>query len=377
MIPKLYDSFDTTVAAAGATGYLGKLIKCTKCLVNESTSGVYTLEAETTLNDPMVPNLLSQRIIQIKPNPHDPLQCFEIQDTERIAPSTIKLTAQHVKSFACQLVSEGDIDYTDRKATYSLTPAGVWNKLFADNYITDSTPFQFMSTISDKADCYLGFNEPVLLGDILGGAEGSLLELFGGEYHFDNYSIKYLKTRGKQTNYRLRYGRNLSSAKQKETISQTYSHILPYGTVSRESGSSIRVYSPPYEIPNHERKTKKVFILDCTSAVEDIVLSGQTPDYTQVRSLMTDYALQYAQSNRLGKRNVSIDVTARADLDAMLKLGLCDSVNVVLDEFGTSTTAKITAVTYDALAERWEKMTVGASATSLAKIILDRRKYNL
>ena len=377
MIPKLYDSFDTTVAAAGATGYLGKLTKCTKCLVNESTSGVYTLEAETTLNDPMVPNLLSQRIIQIKPNPHDPMQCFEIQDTERIAPDTIKLTAQHIKSFACQLASEGDVGYTDAKYTYNLTPAGVWNKLFTDSYIRDATPFQFNSDITDKAECYLGFNEPVLLGDILGGAEGSLMDMFTGEYHFDNYSIKYLKARGKQTNYRLRYGRNLSSAKQKETISQTHSHILPYGTVSRENGSSIRVYSSPYEIPNHERKTKKVFILDCTSAVEDIVLSGQTPDYTQVRSLMTDYARHYAHSNGLGKRNVSIDVTARADLDAMLKLGLCDSVNVVLDEFGTSTTAKITAVTYDALAERWEKMTVGTSATSLAKIILDRRKYNL
>ena len=92
---------------------------------------------------------------------------------------------------------------------------------------------------------------------------------------------------------------------------------------------------------------------------------------------MTAYARRYAQSNGLGKRNVSINVTARADLDAMKMLGLCDSVKVVLDEFGTSTTAKITAVTYDALAERWEKMTVGASATSLAKIILDRRKYNL
>ena len=181
MIPKLYDSFDTTVAAAGATGYLGKLTKCTKCLVNESTSGVYTLETETTLNDPMVPNLLSQRIIQIKPNPHDPLQCFEIQDTERIAPGTIKLTAQHIKSFACQLASEGDVGYTDAKYTYNLTPAGVWNKLFADSYIRDATPFQFSSDITDKADCYLGFNEPVLLGDILGGAEGSLMDMCTGE----------------------------------------------------------------------------------------------------------------------------------------------------------------------------------------------------
>jgi phage-related protein len=91
--------------------------------------------------------------------------------------------------------------------------------------------------------------------------------------------------------------------------------------------------------------------------------------------MMTAYALQYASINALGNLDINIDVTLRAELDEMNQIGLCDIVKVILDPFGTSATAKITSVTYDALLERWDKIVIGSPKITMADLILDKRRF--
>ena len=71
---------------------------------------------------------------------------------------------------------------------------------------------------------------------------------------------------------------------------------------------------------------------------------------------MTAYASTYAANHNLGKLSVSISVTLRSELDEMAAIGLCDTVKIILDNFGTKATAKITEATYDSLLERWDKL---------------------
>lgn len=379
MIPRLFNSFDTTASGVGAYDFLGSISHCRKCLCTEVRNEEYTLDLETTVNDPVANILLSQRIIAAKANPHDPTQHFVIQKTERNLSGIVKVYAKHVKDFACQLHSEGDVGTTDTPFSYNLTPAGVWNKLFEtpSPYIPDACPFTFTSDISTTADFYLGFNDPKTLGAILGGEEGSIKDMYSGEYHYDNYAISFLASRGTTSGYKIRYGQNISTAKQIEDSSQTYSHILPYCSVSRVDGKYIYLFAPLYTIPNSESRTKKVFILDCSDAAAEFQVGMTGQHWDEVKTAITNYAAHYAASNCIGKSNVSIEVTTRAELDAMKQLGLCDTVKVVLDEFGITTTAKITSVTYNTLLERWEKMTVGTASVTLADLILNKRRYNL
>lgn len=379
MIPKLYDSFDLTAGAAGAVDFIGRIGLCGKCLVTENKRGEYVLDLETNRNDRVADLIISQRIIAAKPNPHDPIQYFVIQSTERDLSGAVRASAKHVKDFACQYTSEGDVTATDNPNIFNLTPSGIWDLLFDPQYqyISDVCPFTFYSDITATAGFYLGFNEPKTLGAILGGEDGSMLDMYSGEFKYDNYAISFLANRGRRSGYKLRYGRNITKETQKEDCLQTYSHILPCGSVSRADGKYINLFSDLYPIPNSESRSKRVFILDCSDSVRDIQLGTEGQHYSEARTRMTAYAEQYAAANSLGKINVSIEVTARADLDEMLQLGLCDTVKVELDEFGTNTTAKITSVTYDTLLERWDKMTVGASAVSLAELILNKRRYNL
>ena len=376
MLPKLYDSF-ATETAAGPVDFIGTLTHCTKCLVTENTDSEYTLELETTVNDPPAASLISQRILGVKPNPTDPVQYFELQGTSRSLNGRIQATAKHVKNYFNQLTSEGDISATDTTISFTLTPLQIYDKLFSDGYISDITGFSFTSDILTALPFSVGFNNPVSMGNILGGVEGSMLDVFGGEFKYDNYDIRFLRARGKEQNYALRYGENISSANQSEDISVCYSHIRPWGTVSRTDGKSIILFADEYEIPNNECRTKKVLPLDCSDAVQKMQVGTQGQGYADAQAALTAYAQIYASANGIGKVRVGIQVTSRAELDGMLGIGLCDTVKVILDNYGITTKAKITSVTYNALLERWEKMTVGKIPATLADIILDKRRFNI
>ena len=116
-------------------------------------------------------------------------------------------------------------------------------------------------------------------------------------------------------------------------------------------------------------------MLDCTGFLDNYSVGEQGARYDTVRSAMTKYAKAYAKNNRLGELQVTIDVTLRAELDEMSQIGLCDTVKVILDDLGTTATAKITEVTYNTLTERWEKLVVGESRVTVADMILNKGRY--
>lgn len=372
MLPKLYDEFLTASAGYGKT-YLGTLNCCTKCKVKEVRNGSYTLSLETTVNDDCAEMISSQKIIGAKANPFDDIQYFEIQRTERGLDGIIKVEAKHVKDFCFQICSEGDLTPDHYVSYESGTPKQIWDRL-TSAYISTQTPFSFSSNISVSRRFSLGLNIAESLGNILGGKEGSFLDTWGGEFHWDNYKIELLSSRGKVTDYPIRYGSNISEAKQTESCEATYTHILPYGKVSNGT-HKINSFAPLYAIPNNQSLYTKVFMLDCTDLLDNYVVGDRGENYEICRTAMTAYASTYAANHNLGKLSVSISVTLRSELDEMAAIGLCDTVRIILDNFGTKATAKITEATYDSLLERWDKLVIGEARVTVADVIINRKRY--
>lgn len=366
MIPKLYNEFSTNSNQYGIQ-FLGSISHCTKCKVTEVRNGAYTLALETTVNDVCAGSLTSQKIIAVKPNPFDPVQYFEIQKTERGLDGIIKVEAKHVKNFCFQLCTINGISPGHYETG---TPAQLWEILLRD-YISTSTPFSFSSDITASKNFYLGMSESETLGNILGGKEGSFLDTFGGEFHWNNYQISLLSSRGSNKNYQIRYGVNISDRKQTESCENTYTHVLPYGKVSN-GDTKVNITAPLYAIPNSQSHYTKVFMLNCTDLLESYEVGSQGAGYSECWAAMTAYAQNYAANNDLGKLLVSIDVTLRAALDEMTQIGLCDTVKVVLDDLGNSVTAKITEAVYDVLLERWDKLVIGNIRPTVADMILGK-----
>jgi len=372
MLPKLYDELTTSASGYSKT-FLGTINHCTKCKVTEVRNGSYTLSLETTVNDDCAGMLTSQKIIGVKANPFDSDQLFEIQRTERGTDGIIKVEGKHVKNFCCQICSEGDYSDEHTDAHETGTPAQIWNKLKSD-YISTNIPFTFSSDITVSRNFSLGINTAESLGNILGGKEGSFLDVWGGEFHWNNYTIEFLSSRGRSTGYQIRYGSNISDVRQVESCESTYTHVLPYGKVSNGS-HKINFYAPLYTIPNTQSLYTKVFMLDCTDLLDNYEVGDKGAGYDTCRTAMTNYARTYAANNNLGKLSVSISVTLRAELDEMQQIGLCDSVSVILDNFGTKATAKITEATYDSLLERWDKLVIGDARVTVADVIINRKRY--
>lgn len=359
--------------------YIGTLTSCTKCSVTENRKGVYVLSLETTVNDDCAEKITSQKMIGIKPNPFDDIQFFEIQKTERTFDGFIRAEAKHIKNLCFAICTRAGGADADDPISFTGTPKQTWDEI-VNNYIDDEISFNFSSNITESKQFFSGLSVSNSLGNILGGQEGSFLDTWGGEFHWDNFNISLMSSRGTNRNYTIRYGQNISEATQSESCESTYSHIMPYAWYNTASGKQVSLAVPPIAIAGSQSVYNKTFILDCTEVLQPYIvgpasIGTQTITTAKARELITRYAEEYARVNELGNLNVNINVTLRAELDDMAQIGLCDTVKVILDPFGTTATAKITSVTYDALLERWDKIVIGSPTITMADLILNKRRF--
>ena len=62
----------------------------------------------------------------------------------------------------------------------------------------------------------------------LGGTDDSILAKWGGEYEFDNFTIKLWKDMGRKQPTRITFGKNLLSLEDSQSSENSYTHIMPY-----------------------------------------------------------------------------------------------------------------------------------------------------
>ncbi|MEE3499285.1 MAG: phage tail spike protein [Ruminococcus bromii] len=212
---------------------------------------------------------------------------------------------------------------------------------------------------------------------------GRLLELFGGEYDYNNLQIIHKNRLGSVKNFSLRYGSNISDATQIEDATNMYSHILPYADIKDSGKDDAKIPIStinPIEIHNNMCPFQRIFLLDCTEQMTEYSVNPHQGDYINnpyetVRNRLAELAQIYATKEKLGQPNISISVTHRAELDEMKQITLGDTVNVILDNLGTKATARITSTEYDVLNERWNILQVGESKVTIAQVLLNPKKY--
>jgi phage minor structural protein len=380
VIPILYDDLEHAA--------LGNLPKCFKADCFEALNGEYYLDLETTINEPLIERIRSQNLIGIKANPFDGEQKFEIKSTKIDAvKGIIKIKAKHIRCLAYNYWTYvNEPDDASVPLAKNATPAQTWAALW-DEWIPKSPApvplFNFYSDITNTNNVYLGSSAPEQLGNILGGKEGSFLDVYGGEYHYDNLNINLLRQRGTDRTNELiiRYGANVSDSEQFEDSENVYTHILPCIHIKPADLSVKRWYMPTFAIPIHgnERNSNRnnVYLLDLSD--EFGYLESENDRNLQYDNyavnLITARAEQIASRTKLGKRKVGITVNVPAMLDSLQNVAIGDTVSVELNAFGETTTAKITQGTYDVLNERWKSLTFGERKLSLADVFLKKERF--
>lgn len=352
MIPILFSESATTFNTNG----IGRLSDAISCVCTEERNGEYEVELEYAVEGKYVNEIKYNRIIVIKPSQEDTLQAFRIYKIEKsIMGGSIIVNAQHI---SYQLANIPLRPFAASSLANALT------KLISESMETN--PFTFTTDKTSAVAC--GMNVPIMCRSMLGGHEGSLLDVYGGEWKFNNYTCSLLNARGSDNGVTIRYGKNLVSLQQEESIANTITGIVPYW---KASDSNECVYANPvYASTASNFPYKRTEIIDFSDKF----------DYKPTSTQLTTLAQQYIEKNNIGHPSVSLDVDfinladteeykGIAPLENVL---LCDTVTVIFEKLGISEKAKVVRTEYDCLAEKYNKVEIGTIRSSLAVTIADQ-----
>lgn len=380
MFPILYTS-NTSKEDFERNG-LGFIRSAVKCDVTEERNGAYELEAEILGSDRLFGNVLPGNFIKAKANPHDPPQIFEIYSISRTH-DKVTVKAQHNRYiFFNNFITEptGSLEAHPQMGTW--TPSQWWeyvsggeghaNLLAIDPLWDFSTNITSNGFVSAAAEC------PVRLGDFFVGAEGSMVDTFGGELHCDNFRVELFARRGRDTGVCLRYGSGISSYAQTSDSTTIYSHLAPFARVhaqdqqTGEERPDMWVFLPSVIPIGAGYAYNRVLSYDFSNDFSDdvLLLSGTTPtNYAELRRKLESLAMAYIGRNlsALTEPSVHITVDVESALNELQDIKLTDTVLVRFDG-GISTRAKVTRVEYDSLLERYTKIELGSIKKNIADL---------
>ena len=232
-----------------------------------------------------------------------------------------------------------------------------------------SNPFSVWTDISNSATKY-SQKEPASFRQRLGGVEGSILDCFGGEYEFDNYTVKLYAHRGTDRGVIIEYGKNLTDLEQEESIDKVITGIVPFWKDS--NGDKVISIETPIESEYASKYPfKRTVVKDFSSNFE------KEPTVEQLRA----YTESYIKNNCVGVPQVSLDVSFVALEDteeykslSRERINLGDTVTVRFSELGVDAKAKVIECKYDVLAERYDSLKIGSVRSSLASTIQEITK---
>lgn len=352
MIPILYSATTSYIDSSNPSLDMGKLPDAISCVVEENRNGAYELEMRYPITGANYSDIKLNRIIGAKPNYTDGTQCFRIYKISKPINGVVTVNAQHI---SYDLSGYVDAPFTESGVQAALARMLSRGTVFPYNNIL-GVPFSFSSDMSSTTTMTL--KHPQSVRALMGGVEGSLIDTFGGEWHFDNWNCELLSARGANRGVTIRYGKNMTDLRQEENNAAVYTHVYPYYYNEEENvlvtltEKAIRVTSS-YEI-------QRTLNLDLSQEFEE------TPTEAELRAKTQSYI----SSHDLATPKVNLTV-GFVELDSLSeRVDLCDTVTVVFDALGVSATAKCIRTKWDVLEGRYIEAELGNARNSLAATIV-------
>lgn len=338
--PLLYEPTETQFTNNG----IGALSDCVSCFVTEERNGAFEMQMEYPLNGIHYSDIKQRSIIMVKPNPTDSAQPFRVYRITKPLGGMVTIYAQHISYDLSGVPVSPFIAYNLSSAISQMSSNSI-----AQNDFTMTT---------DKAvNATMEFNVPTSYRALMGGIECSLLDVYGGEYHYDRFTIELLNSRGTNTGVTLLYGKNITSLEQDESCATCYTGVLPYW-YSEDEGlvqGSIVACSGTYDYIN-------VLSLDCSADFDSM------PTQANLES----FAASYISANDVGIPTISLSVGYSQDSVLCESVALCDTITVQFPKLGVNAYAKVVRTTYNALTGVFESVELGNMRTSIAKTIADQ-----
>lgn len=355
MIPILYAASETDFTTNG----IGLLTDTVSCTVTEERNGAYEATLIYPAKGHLAEYIAEDAIIKAKANDTDEPQLFRIYKSGKQIGSNTTWNAEHI---SYELTGNP----VERFSISGVNAEQALNRLLAAAVFKHKyTAASDITTVNKTS-----IADVVSVRKALGGVEGSILDTWGGEYHFNNYRIELLKARGADNGVTIEYGKNLTDAKQERNIANIVTAIFPYAKYTPEGEESEVYVSLKEKTLVHagaaDYAYKRCEIVDFSSEWEsgtiitEDMLRAKAEAYLEKISTEPDIniTLSYAQLKKTKDyKNIQV----------MESVALCDTVTVRIDKLQIEATAKIVKAKYDSLKERYDTMEIGSVRTNLTK----------
>lgn len=352
MIPVLYAANTADFSSFG----LGVLTDTISCEVTEERNGIFECLLKYPVSGQHYGLITKECIIKAKPNDTAADQAFRIYRITKPLNGIVTIYGQHV---SYDLANVPVLPFS----TESRSPQLILSQLLAgDTRFTGWTDYSDAKAFS--------VTQPKSVRACLGGAEGSMLAKWHGEFEWDNFTVKFHSHRGQKTGVVIEYGKNLTALEQDEDNSGVYTALLPYAVYTPEGSDTETVVTLPevtLPIVAAEIVRAKTLIMDFSDQFGN--------DAAVTEDALRAKANSYIKANPLGATIPTVKVSfeplwKRPEYSALLeRVNLCDTVTIRHSLLGVSVSAMVIETVYDTLAERYKSVFLGQSKSSMITTI--------
>lgn len=330
---KLY-SKDTTIFDNNGLGVLKDYI--TNPIITEALNGEYTLEFGYSKTGVLAEYLLEENLIKAKG------KIFRISFITKKMTS-IKILAKHI---AFDLSKNMLID------VYPTEQDGIG----AMNWILDHTQFNHnftawsdVTTINSARYIRKNVIEAIM------SADNSIIQNWGGELEFDNYTIKLHAHRGEDRGLVIRYGKNLNGVEYQLDFSSVATRIIPVGN---NELMLPEVYIDSTLIDNYTTPIIKTVSLN-------IGVDENTTEAQALELMRQEVNKLYQNGLDVPTISVSVDFVELSKTVEYQKYSnlesayLGDTIKFIIPDLNLNLETRIVKTIYDCAKERYTKFELG------------------
>ena len=354
MIPILYKADATEFENYG----IGALSECTLCEVTEERNGAFECTLKYPVSGILFSELKNERLIKAKPNDTSKEQLFRIYRITTPINGIVTIYAQHI---SYDLSNIAELMWSSALISPSLAMSRLFSKTATTHNFKCSTDFSSAKPFS--------VSKPKSVRACLGGVEGSMLDLWGGEYEWDNFKVILHTKRGKDNGVVIEYGKNLTDMEQDNDFTDVYTDLLPYAVFSDESTQKVITLSE-ITLPIIDKPTRsKTLIKDFTEFFEDKASINENS--------LRNKAKNFIKANPLGVETPTLTVAfeplwKQPEYSAILeRVSLCDTVTIRHSALGITAKSKVIKTVYDSLAEKYVSITLGTAKSNFVNTVGD------
>ncbi|GIN71242.1 hypothetical protein J14TS2_17170 [Bacillus sp. J14TS2] len=346
MFPILYKKDETNFVHNG----LGVLSEAISSVPEEELNSLFEIKIEYDSDGFLADQIENGMIVKAKANDKQDPQLFRIYAIEKdMKKDTYIIHGQHITNDLAH-------NFVEVLAVSNVTLKEAMETIQKNL----SYPTRFNITSSNnttKSSTRLYRTNPL---QMIGGMEGSILQIWGGQIERDNFNLIMHARRGSDDGVEVTYRKNLTGLEAKFDESEVITRIFPFKYIEAtedEPEQLITIDGKFIDSPNIDKYP--VIHIQPLDLSDDESIKNETDLYNASKDFFNTGAKDLPTVSMEVEFESLWDTEEYKDVASLELVGMGDTITVKHSKMGIDVKAQVVKVEYDSIAEKNKKVSVG------------------